>query len=219
MHFNGFELVGSGKYWQLASGGVRRSRLELRTQVSGHTSSILRVTDGRYLWSETTLPSGVRVERVDLKAYRAAAGELVALEPLHLGGLLRLLMTLNDFYDFTAPRLAEIDRTPLYVIEGSLTDAALAKLSVAADEELTIPLRVIVAVGREGDYFPRLVEFYVAADREAARQLSRPTLTMRWSDIRFNEFIDPGRFIYAPQDDWEDVTEVLIQKATGKSGE
>ncbi len=65
VHLGEYALTGSGRYWQQGVGNLRKTRLELQTQIADQSASLVQVFDGRYLWTDRQFPSGRAVTRLD----------------------------------------------------------------------------------------------------------------------------------------------------------
>ncbi len=224
-HLFGIDLVGAGSYVQYVDGDVRKFRLELKTQVTGETGSLLHVSDGRYLWTDLDLPGQRVVRRLDLRTLGAAAvvpsdGEDLAGQPRpvsrvqpnlgqHAGGIAKLLASLSETFALGIPENASISGTPVYLMRGHHRAAGRSS-STAKDGSLTghVPQEVVVAMGRQ-DLFPRLIEYYGAGAKSNARSREL-LLRMRWSDVQWEPIVDTGQFEYVPPNDWEDFTESYL---------
>jgi hypothetical protein len=125
------ELYGVGSYWQQGRGDSLRVRLEL--QIAGEESSILQVSNGRFLWTDVRLPIGRNVTRIDLRQLRSdpllSAGNDAILpghaswSPLQpelaasTGGLPTLLASLVNNFTFQAPQAMRLTFSPPIVPE------------------------------------------------------------------------------------------------------
>jgi hypothetical protein len=115
---DGEQLYGVGRYWQLGSGDELRVRLELQL---GRDASLLQISNGRFLWSDRTLPTGRTVTRVDLRQLRSdpvlAATNINEIRPGHAnwsaaqsnlaatcGGLPGMLVALQESFSFYPPQ-------------------------------------------------------------------------------------------------------------------
>jgi hypothetical protein len=134
---DGRTLAGAGSYWQQGRGESLRIRLEMR--VAGQTS-LLQVSNGRFLWNDLTLPTGRSITRLDLRQLRshatlAATGAGVdGLEPgtatwspfqpeqsSRAGGLPALVAALSERFTFTPPQAMRwTPSPPLSGLPGSL---------------------------------------------------------------------------------------------------
>jgi hypothetical protein len=148
----GQSLSGAGSYWQQGSGDALRVRLELR--VTGQTS-LLQVSNGRFLWIDRQLATGRTVNRLDLRRIRAdaarAAAKLDELQPgqaswspnrpgltAYYGGLPKLLSAMSESFPFPRPQMmrfqvASADGTqqanlPVFAVVGHWKRSQLARI-------------------------------------------------------------------------------------------
>jgi hypothetical protein len=156
---DGRQLKGNGSYWQQGSGDDLRVRLELR--INTQKSSLLQVSNSRFLWTDQRLPSGRVVTRIDLRKLRAdpalAPAQLEEIQPGHAtwspiepestticGGLPTLLSSLVEHFAFAPPQatvleispplVAEPTRIPVFVVVGHWRPEKLAQLRPAPPE-------------------------------------------------------------------------------------
>jgi hypothetical protein len=133
MSMDGRQLAGVGGYWQQGSGEDLRVRLEL--QVTGaQETSLLQVSNGRFLWSDLKLPTGRSITRLDLRQLRSdslqAATELAAIQPgqatwspvrpeltAYAGGLSALLASFAESFTFLPPQAMRLKLDPPLVSE------------------------------------------------------------------------------------------------------
>jgi hypothetical protein len=157
----GDQLYGVGSYWQQGSGENLRVRLEL--QIAGQESSLLQVSNSRFLWVDRRLPTGRTVTRVDLRQIRAdpvlAAANLTPIEPgeaswspiqpeltAECGGMASLLASLGENFSFlppqamrlaiTPPLASEATNIPVFAVVGHWKPAKLAAIHPAAGPTL-----------------------------------------------------------------------------------
>jgi hypothetical protein len=138
----GQQLYGVGSYWQQGTGDEIRVRLEL--QIAGQATSLLQISNSRFLWFDRLLPTGRTVTRIDLRQLRAdpvlaASNNFNELRPgeaswsttqsdvtAQCGGLPRLLAALGENFSFLPPqamRLVEPNRAeptnvPFFAVVG-----------------------------------------------------------------------------------------------------
>jgi len=150
------QLRGSGDYWQLGSGEDLRVRLELR--INSQKSSLLQVSNSRFLWTDQRLVSGRVVTRIDLRKLRAdpllRPTEIEEIQPGHAswsaiepgsaaicGGLPTLLSSLVAHFAFAPPQASVLEislkqpdtstrvtRIPVFVVVGRWRPEMLAQL-------------------------------------------------------------------------------------------
>lgn len=155
----GVPLYGVGSYWQQGSGDSLRVRMEL--QIAGLQSSLLEVSNSRYLWTDRRLPSGRTVTAVDLRQLRGdpvlSSAELDSIRPgeaswspiqpeitANCGGLASVLAALSDNFAFLPPQAMQLAlepplvtqamRIPVYAVVGHWKPEKLAALTSAPHE-------------------------------------------------------------------------------------
>ncbi len=128
---NGRSLAGFGGYWQQGRGDSMHMRFELR--VNHEDTSLLQVSDGRFIWSDQRVPAGRTITRLDLGKVRSeskhddeefedlGSGRIRIAPPEpdlanRTGGLPKLLMVLSDCFAFQAPQSRR--GTPAQPLEG-----------------------------------------------------------------------------------------------------
>jgi hypothetical protein len=231
------ELIGAGMYQQAGQGSERRYRLELKTQLGEKLTSLLHVCDGETLWTYRERPTGTegtQLERLDLRRVRAAQGEASRLPPsspveeLATGGLLKFLDGLQSSFRPLRAEAGRLGDMPMWAVELEWKPAVLATLLSAKHEQshvqgtdlskqAQIPERVMAYLGHE-DLFPRRVEFRRRAPEEQAVGAGRqggagefvPAVAVEFTDVRFNEPIDPRQFEYGAASA-VDVTEAFLR--------
>lgn len=127
----GRSLAGFGGYWQQGRGDDMHLRFELR--INHDNTSLLQVSNGRFMWTDQQVPAGRTITRLDLRRVRSETSQpedelsdLVAggirpapAEPeltLRTGGLPTLLKVLSDCFAFTPPQAMRW--TPAQPLEG-----------------------------------------------------------------------------------------------------
>jgi hypothetical protein len=125
---DGRQLAGIGGYWQQGSGEDLRVRLELEVTGAQETS-LVQVSNGRFLWSDVKLPTGRSINRLDLRQLRSdslqAATELAAIQPgqatwspvrpeltAYAGGLPTLLASFAESFTFLPPQAMRLKLDP-----------------------------------------------------------------------------------------------------------
>jgi hypothetical protein len=231
------ELIGTGMYQQAGQGSERRYRLELKTQLGDKPTSLLHVCDGETLWTYRERPDGTprtHIERLDLRRVRAAQGEAsqlatkAPLEELATGGLAKLIEGLRSSFRPLSADAGYLDTMPMWAIELEWKPTVLASLLSEKQghaearrgdlsEHSQIPERIMVYLGHE-DLFPRRIEFRRrAAEENNAVGAGQgrggefvPAVSVEFTDVRFNEPIDPRQFDYGPASA-VDVTEAFLR--------
>jgi hypothetical protein len=130
---DGRRLSGVGGYWQQGAGEELQMRLELRVADPQETS-LLQVSNGRFLWSDKKLPTGRSITRLDLRPLRTellqSATELAGIQagqatwsPVRpemaafAGGLPKLLAALSESFTFLPPQAMRLKLEPPLVKE------------------------------------------------------------------------------------------------------
>jgi hypothetical protein len=231
------ELIGTGMYQQAGQGSERRYRLELKTQLGDKLTSLLHVCDSESLWTYRERPTGTpgtQLERLDLRRVRAAQSEALqrpvssTVEELATGGLLKLIEGLRSSFRPLRAEAGYLYDIPMWAIELEWKPSVLATLladkhrrtnaeHLDLAEQPQMHERVMVYLGHE-DLFPRRIEFRRRAANEATREGAGqgragefvPAVTVEFTDVRFNEPIDPRQFAYGAASA-VDVTEAFLR--------
>lgn len=166
--FDDRKLAGTGGYWQQGHGESMRVRLELRL---GGQTSLLQVSNGRFFWSDQTLPTGRTITRLDqrqLRGHALLADGRTDRDGLELGralwfpiqpevsaragGLPALLSALSEHFTFAPPQAMRWtpspplsglpDALPVYAIVGRWRPEAIEALLTTSGESGEPPDRV-----------------------------------------------------------------------------
>ena len=130
IHMFDQQLVGTGHYRQFGNDSIKRLRFELKTQVGEKTSSVIQVCDGRHLWTRENLTEGTTLSRIDV---RFIQDELAEYERengvgkftanwganIAMGGLPRLLTSIDLCFDFRSVKEATYEDIPVWVMVGT----------------------------------------------------------------------------------------------------
>jgi hypothetical protein len=226
------ELVGTGRYVQ----GPRETHLlryELSLQSGKETSGVLQVCDGTDLWIRDYSPGRNALRKVDVaKALAAGQGsgaphdtaamQVVAGEAAipGIGGLPRLVETLERTVEFSSARPVEISGVPMIEVSGRWSSEFLKWLSAPPDKqdkpsdnsppELAdlpqhMPDAVAIYLARD-DLFPYRIEYRrTTHERPHFWSLHRSETTstileLQWHDVSFNSAVDRAEFTYKPGD-------------------
>jgi hypothetical protein len=228
----GQELMGSGSYYQLARAPETLFKLELKLQVANQVSSLLHISDGRFLWMRRDLPTHRFLGRVDQRRIAEAladAGPERTLGQggagaLSLGGLGRLLETLQTHFDFAPPEDESFGGVPVWVVRGAWKPAALARMVPAQAKTLEaggsiapwelpeqMPSHVVVVLSR--DPALRLFPYRIDYQREGRRGGATSMVSIDLFDVRKNVSLDPRLFSYKPGDqELVDHTETFLRE-------
>jgi len=223
------ELVGSGRYLQQGRGVEMQTRLELRLQTGREFTGLLRINDGRYVWTDGRSGTERSVTSVDLRRVRRAGqggktatgqpvSTLATAPPFELvGGLTDLLNSLEATFQFSQAQPRQIGKLAVYELTGRWRPAMLARfLPDQADAILAgqpadldalpahIPTAVVLLIGHD-DLFPYVIDY--------RRGRHRSLLRIEWYDIQFGGAIDPRQFVFhAGGAGAKDITDQVIQR-------
>jgi len=233
-------LLGSGNFWQLGAGPQRLTRWEMQTQVADKAASYVQVFDGRYLWTDRTVPSGRQIHRLDVGNLKArlrtnpkALNESSNWEDLvrgaeFRGGLSQMLADLLRRYHFAPPRATQLNGFAVEALIGQWQPNQFAELCPILGEEQNwpeqLPHHVLVLVG-QSNLFPYVIEFRRSTDAELAENLSGlkpthdPLVRYEIFEVRFADAIDGTVFQFKPGDvDWSDETSLVFDQLNKQKG-
>jgi len=245
----GHALVGTGSYLQFGSGAEKLLRLELRMQVGERPAVVQEIRGAESYWVRRDVPPAPpSLGVVDLRKLRKAltqSGESAASDVLPqgqwimLGGLARLISSLEQNFAFAAPRAEELRfnsadgksmvRLPIWIVGGQWKPEKLAALvgrepgkSGALPEQL--PDRVELVLGRTDDVlrlFPYRITYWhtpaaKAEDKERAGE-PRELLSLELFNVS-RKPIDLREFDYQPGDqEVQNLTQFYVQRYAAES--
>lgn len=184
----GVALSAPGRYLQQGQGSGK-FRLELKTSIDGQVATMLRVSDGRFLYSRIALPESTTLTRLDLDSIDTTLAEHIPRSsgditksktttptntPWMFGGLPFLLEELHQDFSFSAPQESQLGETPVWTLAGTWKREAAQRIylmrtgqSLADDADLRealpeqLPTSVELVLGRGGnlDLFPIQIRF------------------------------------------------------------
>ena len=239
----GQQLLGTGRYLQSGAGPTRQLRLDLRMQVQERPASLLEIRSTDYYWIRRDVPPvAATLGRVDLAQLRRAARRPDAQDAeaalprgawIMLGGLPRLLVSLNEHFEFSPPKPDEVQfsiaggqvqRLPIWVLDGQWKPARLAALAGKSGGGLPeqLPERVQLVLDRSDSSLPlfpyRVTYFRSAAEQEPRRgsQADRELVTLELFNVRRVGPIDPREFTYETgEQEVLDLTAGYMQQRAG----
>ena len=222
------QLVGSGTYLQLHSGpGRLMLRLDLKLQVGERVTSLLQISDGESYWVRRDEPDQTSLSRVNVRRLREAATEVSEKRPdvpvppslwMALGGLPRLLSTLEGHFQFAAPQPIAVGRLPVWRVEGTWKPEILANLlpdqkqAILAGEPADLdklpdhlPHGVTLILGRDQviPLFPYSISYFRLAPedpRAPGPRRHEPMVTWELFEVRIRPDLAPTHFDYRPGD-------------------
>jgi hypothetical protein len=234
----GHDLVGLGSYRQLGQGSEKQLRLELKIQVADQAVTRQEICGPQYYWVRRESPfAPSTLGRVNLRQVRsslARAPEPLASDPLEvwimLGGLSKLLESLQRNFEFEAPREDElqftsaegsgVERLPVLILSGKWKPDRLAALleSQKPPQQLPtqIPDRVEIVLGRPDQVlplFPYRITYLKDDGKGRGEGPSRTMLSIELFNVYRNQQIDPREFDYQPGDqEVADLTGAYLQR-------
>jgi hypothetical protein len=217
----GMRMIGTGIYLQ-GPAASQCMRLEMKLQVEDEVTSLQQICDGTNLWILRRLGQQASLGRVEVapvldnqRRWTAEVGQGTATAAtgpagIGLGGLPRLLRSLNHSFQFADPVPTQMMTMPVFEMHGVWRPEALNRLlpgkaiganGIADLSKLpeSVPDEVIVLLGRE-DLFPYRVEYrrHDPADVDGETASSRVLLIMELFEVRANEAIERRLFEYQP---------------------
>jgi len=219
----GMKMIGTGIYLQ-GPAGSHCMRLEMKLQVENEVTSLQQVCDGTNLWILRRLGQAATLGRVEVapvldtqRRWSAEVGQGTATAQtgpagIGVGGLPRVLRSLNHSFQFADPIATKLVTLPVYEIRGvwrpdalkrMLPEKAIAPNGMADLSKLpeSVPDEVIVLLGRD-DLFPYRIEYRrrKPSDDDSEPALSQVLLIMELYEVRANETIERRLFEYQPGD-------------------
>ena len=230
----GHQIIGSGTYLQQGRGVDLRLRMDLKLRVAERLASLQQVSDGKSFWVRSDgLEEQSRTTRVDLQRVRHAiqrkelASVSAAAPGISIGGLPRLLASVDAAFRFGNVTQERLDRLAVWKIEGQWEPGKLADMLPAQAEKLKatgapdrsklpehLPDCVRLLLGKD-DLFPYRIEYLRTRDPEpgASGPPDRKLLVlMELFEVQTNLTIDPRNFVYQPAK-FVDATSEFLRKA------
>jgi hypothetical protein len=243
-HAFGHQVLGTGSYLQSGAGAGRRLRLELRMQVGEKPATLQEIRGPDDYWIRKDVPPGEPLlRRVDLlQLRRALRGDQPVADDvlprgawIMLGGLPRLLATLEQSFDFAAPRADEVPLSgasgeqkslPIWIVDGQWKPARLAGLTGGSQQSGHLPEqmpdRVEIVLDRTDKVlplFPYRISYWRTPERkksDSSAPQRQELLTLELFNVRRVGAIDPREFQYSPGDqEVLDLTTAYIQYLGG----
>ena len=186
-------LVGAGHYRQFGNGAIKRLRFELKTQVGDNTASVVQVCDGRHLWTRENLADSTSLSRIDVRYVSDAlqkqeqqgtqhgAGLLGAHwgANIAMGGIPRLLASLQSSFHFTAASEATYEDVPVWVLVGKWKPQVRKSIAARFDSANRFPthlpdaVRIVLGRDVEFKFIPREIQYLkVASDKSVTPMVS-----------------------------------------------
>lgn len=232
--FFGVSMLGAGTYVQ-GSSPSHRLRYEVTFQLGNRKASVQQIADGEYLWTRRELASAPTLTRINIDRVleiQEAHRQPQALRSgyvLGLGGLSRVLLSLQTCWTFDTVAETTHGGLPMYVLRGAWNRESLTHLlqdqkdaiRKGAEPDVTelppqVPDEVLLFLGRD-DLFPYRFEYRRTPASQATAQESEPTLktllACEFYEVQINESIDPTLFTYDPGDlHYDDETTLWVYR-------
>jgi len=226
----GHQVIGSGTYLQQGRGDTMRLRMELKLHVGGQLTSLQQVSDGTSFWVREDIEGTPTVKRIDLARVRTALARREPIDSaghtsLAVGGLPRLLESLNRAFRFGAVSKGRLDQLDVWTVEGDWERSFLAVLAPDQAERLKtgappdygrlpehLPNRVRVTFARD-DLFPYRIEYRkVRHDGQVATGPADGDLVvlMELFEVQFDAAINARNFVFQPAK-FDDVTSAYLK--------
>ncbi len=181
-------------------------RLELKLQAGGQLTSLTQVSDGRHLWTREDLSSGTVLSRIDLRRVRIALQlasdvrqESLSRNWVVLGGLPRLLSSLDAQFQFGKASSGTLGATPVWVVDGHWKSDLLEELRNRFPREAGqlpphLPDSVRLVLGRDGVFplFPYEVQYL----KKSGGNTGEPIVTLQFRRVTRRVQMDNSQFEY-----------------------
>jgi hypothetical protein len=205
--------MGSGIYLQQGRADDWRMRFDVTLQTAGEPSLLQHVYDGRNLWLFRQVGDRKELAQVDLLRLAHARSKTGLPQPpnpqLHftLGGLPKLVASLSESFQFGPAQRSQLDKLPVWAIEGEWKSATLARLlpdqkgAIESGSQPTLkpnmPNRAVVYVGSD-DWFPYRFEFWRRTSGATADDGGRLLMVMELYEVRLGGSVDERHFNFQP---------------------
>ena len=231
----GQRLLGAGFYLQKGRGPETKIRLELRLTVADETSSMMQVSDGRFLWIHQQVLNQTLLHRIDMSRIQRAMQDdswlsrsVSARGWPAAGGLPKLLEGLSANFYFDEPTESQLGGLAVWVLHGQWRPSLLASLLPSQKEAILagqradlmplpeqIPHRVVIALGKD-DLFPYRVEYWRSLPFDLQNSAGTPPeqemLVMDLLEVEFDQPLDDRKFTYrAGEQSYEDRTDEYLR--------
>lgn len=222
-------VTATGEYMQLGAGAENLVRLDLKIPIGSKIGSVQEIRGREYLWLIKDLPPDApKLERVELRRARInivqakEAGRMTPLEGwMLLGGLSRLLNSLDSNFEFGDPRPATLADVQVLLVRGKWKPASLTRLTGGLTPEKLpqLPHEVELTLGGSNGalpLFPYRIEYLRhSPDPEQGRGVERsiPLTTIEFYEVQPSADLSPQEFDFSPEDrESEDVTMPYLRK-------
>lgn len=202
-----------------------KSRLELHVRLPGESQgSLLEVSDGDLLWSETTFGENKRVTLRDLKQIAAALAEqssaAAAPGPLELGlgGLNGLMQSLQKTMQFDQLREDNKGNEATVILQGTWKSDFASQWRKNPDDPLPAYIPDMLRIYFDAEtQFPRRL---VYLKRNPEKGTHHPIVRLEFQDVKFTDITDEDEFRYTPPEGLvpDDITQPYIEQLKRRNG-
>ena len=206
----GQQLLGTGQYRHFGVGANKRLRLELKLQAAGELTSLTQVSDGRHLWTREDFPSGTTLSRIDLRRVRQAteqrqpdADAAQSGSWMVLGGLPRLLASLEAQFQFASVSESSLGNTPVWVIVGTWKPQQLAELQTrfkrpagVLPEHLPDAVRLVLGRDKVFPLFPYEIQYLKRSGTDRKGRELIPMVTIQLRKVTRRVQMEASQFEY-----------------------
>lgn len=197
----------------------RKTRLELQVRLKGDSrGSLLEISDGDLLWSQTVFGETKQVTLRDLKLIAKELTEQPSLSAgggpldLGLGGLSGLMSSLQRTMQFDQLREESKGEEHWMILQGKWKSDYAAQWKKNPDDPLPpyIPDALRIYFDAE-THFPRRV---VYLKLQPEKPTLRPIVRLEFQDVQLDQPVDDSEFEYAPPEGLvpEDITQPYIDQ-------
>lgn len=199
-----------------------KTRLELQVRLMGDAKgSLLEVSDGEILWSQTEFRDTKQVTLRNLKQIAAALAEQPdSRQPggppeLGLGGLSGLMNSLDRTMQFDQLREETDGDVKLLVVQGKWKPDYVSRLKKNPDDELPAYIPDMLRIYFDAEtLFPRR---FLYLKRLPEKTTYRPIVRLEFQDVQLDQPVDDAAFQYTPPEDLvpDDITKQYIDQLKG----
>ena len=230
VNLEGRQVTAVGQYVQVGGDAEKLLRLDLKFPVASKIGTVQEIRGRDYLWIIKDLPPDEpHIERVILRSARIEirkAEKAALLSPLEgwmlLGGLSRLLSSLEDNFEFGPPREAVLGDIPVLLVRGKWKAASLQRLgsgNAPAQLPVQMPHEVEMTLAAPGEMlplFPYRIEFLRRGGAGEGRGEDRPEISLaliEFYEVGQSVQYDPSQFEFDPEErEFDDVTMSYLRK-------
>lgn len=229
-------MVGKGVYRQATHRNLRKYQLKVTLRVDDESSSLLQVSNGRFLWIRRDYPGRREIERMDLSEIRtavrahaeaseqpSAAGQGDGIPWIGLEGLPSTLAGLADRFTFAPLKETTIGDEPAWLLEGRWRPEVLKRLApnFSPDDRhlnrlpphLPTHLQLVLSRSPQWPLFPYRIEYRRAQETyQDSLASTKAIVTMEFSNVLRQAPFDAQQFEFPPDATERDVTSEVIER-------